>query len=270
MRLLTLARDLTRRKARERDSLFVAEGTRSVGELMESGLEITGMLASVQLREDERGRALLERAERRGIPISEVSTSEFASAAGTESPQGVLMIARVPERFLEPSASRADLRLLVLDSIQDPGNLGTIIRTAHALGVDTTVALPGTVDIWNAKVVRSAMGALFAHNVLKLGWDEVAGFLDAQAVPLWATDAGGEPIDRGGSPPPRLAIALGNEGAGLGAAVRQRADRTISIPMAAGTESLNVAVTAGIVLFALRGSGAGACPQPHWSTAAEQ
>ncbi|MGQ0764827.1 MAG: TrmH family RNA methyltransferase [Gemmatimonadota bacterium] len=265
MRLLTLARDLTRRKARERDSLFVAEGTRSVEELLESSLEIIGMLASVQLREDERGRAVLERAERRGVEISQVSTSEFASAAGTESPQGVLMIGRIPVRTLDASASRPELRLLVLDSIQDPGNLGTIIRTAHALGVDTTVALPGTVDIWNAKVVRSAMGALFAHNALKLNWEEAAAFLDSQAVPLWASDPTGEPVDRLGSPPPRLAIALGNEGAGLSAVVRRRADRTIAIPMAEQMESLNVAVAAGIVLFALRGE-ARIFSQPDWSS----
>ena len=163
MRLLTLARDLRRRKSRERQGLFVVEGVRSVEELLGSPLAVRGILTAPQLADAPRGRALLERLGASTVEHSAVNEAEFRSAAETESPQGVLAIAEIPERELSSLAGATPLRLLVLDALQDPGNVGTILRTAAALGADATVALPGTVDLWNAKVVRSAMGAHFHH-----------------------------------------------------------------------------------------------------------
>src|SRR6266536_1453316 len=163
VRLLTLARDLRRRKSRERQSLFVVEGVRAVEELLQSPLVIRGILSAPQLAGAPRGSALLDRIATGSIEHSRVNEAEFRSAAETESPQGILAIAEIPARSLESLTALAPLRLLVLDAIQDPGNAGTIVRTAAALGADATIALPGTVDLWNAKVVRSAMGAHFHH-----------------------------------------------------------------------------------------------------------
>jgi TrmH family RNA methyltransferase len=250
MRVLTLARDLRRRKARERDGLFVVEGIRSVEELLRSPLEVVGVLAAPKLAESARGEALRRTAVEQGRLLSEVSDREFQSAAETESPQGVLAVARIPARSLEDLASRSPLRLLVLDAIQDPGNVGTIVRTAAALGATGTIALPGTVDLWNAKVVRSAMGAHFHHLAFHSTWDALRAFLDAEQVPLWAADARGDglPAER----PERLALAVGNEGGGLSDTVRSFAVRLVSLPVAPMVESLNVAVAAGILLYELR------------------
>jgi RNA methyltransferase, TrmH family len=252
MRLLTLSRDLTRRKAREREALFVAEGVRAVAELLDSSLDVVGMLCGPQLAGTERGRALVAAAQGKGIEISEVSEREFASAAGTDSPQGVLAVGRIPERTLEPLRARPKLRLVVLDSVQDPGNVGTIVRTAMALGADATLALPGTVDVWNAKVVRSAMGAVFHHHAMTASWEELRLFLESEGIELWAADRGGDsPASL--SAPSRLAVALGNEGSGLSEPIRASATRTVTIPMNPAAESLNVAVAAGILLAGLRG-----------------
>jgi len=252
VKLLTLARDLQRRKARERQQRFVAEGLRTVETLLASPLEVTGLLATEALRADTRGAALLASAEERGIPVLTVTEQELESAADTDTPQGVLAVAAIPSPPLaEPVGP---VRYLVLDALQDPGNVGTVVRTAAALGVSATIALPGTVDFWNAKVVRSSMGALFHHPVHALSWDALEAFLAAHAVELWATDMDGEalPTVATGPLPERMAVVVSNEGAGLSPHVARAVQRTVSIPMAPGVESLNVAVATAIVLYALR------------------
>jgi len=251
LRLLTLARDLRRRKSRERQALFVVEGVRSVEELLQSPLAIRGILTAPQLADAPRGRVLLDRIAETVVEHTPVNEAEFRSAAETDSPQGVLAIAEIPQRKLSALSGVAPLRLLVLDALQDPGNVGTILRTAAALGADATVALPGTVDLWNAKVVRSAMGAHFQHMAFHATADELFGFLDAEAVPLWAADAGGAPVESM-TPPERLALAVGNEGAGLSSPIRERAGATVSLPIVRSVESLNVAVATGILLYQLR------------------
>jgi TrmH family RNA methyltransferase len=252
VKLLTLARDLRRRRARERHRLFVAEGVRTVDELLRSDLAVRGVLASPELA--AASRAALEAAARvRGVTMTELDARDFASAADTDSPQGVLAIGEVPTRELSDLALPATARLVVLDAVQDPGNVGTILRTSAALGASATLALPGTVDLWNAKVVRSAMGALFHRPALSSTWDELDTFLVKTGTELWGADAAGEAVDRSrGSRPARLALAVGNEGAGLSADATTRARRLVGLPIASEIESLNVAVATGILLYELR------------------
>ena len=252
MKLLTQARDLQRRKARERHQRFVAEGLRTVETLLASPLEVYGLLVTAELAVDPRGAALLEMAAARGIPVQTVSESELASAADTETPQGVLAIAAIPAA--EISAPEGAARFLVLDALQDPGNVGTVIRTAAALGVTATLALPGTVDLWNGKVVRSSMGALFHHPVCALSWEDLAGFLARHGVALWAADMDGDPLPdvATGVLPERIALVVSNEGSGLSPHVAAAVARRLSIPMDPMVESLNVAVATSIVLYALR------------------
>ncbi len=251
MRLLTLARDLKRRKSREKQALFVAEGVRAVEDLLDSQITVRGLLVAPQLDGAQRGAALRARIGDLAFETARVNEAEFRSAAETDSPQGVLAIAEIPSHSLGTFANRPSLRLLVLDAVQDPGNVGTILRTAEALGVDATIALPGTVDLWNAKVVRSAMGALFRHAAMHASLDQLHEFIGANGVALWGADAGGEPVSTL-SAPSRLALAVGNEGAGLSSSLRERAERLVSLPVSGSVESLNVAVATGILLYQLR------------------
>lgn len=251
MRLLTLARDLRRRKARERQSLFVAEGVRSVEELLRSPLVVRGVLTAPQLADAPRGRALLDQISRSSIAHENLKEAEFRSAAETESPQGVLAIGEIPARSFAALSGVSPFRLLVLDALQDPGNVGTVLRTAAALGVDATVALPGTVDLWNPKVVRAAMGAHFHSTAFHTTADELFLFLDTESIPLWAAEPGGQTVESM-QPAPRLAVAVGNEGSGLSSSVRERAAATISISIAKSVESLNVAAATAILLYQLR------------------
>ena len=250
VKLLTLARDLKRRKAREKNRLFVAEGVRAVEELLRSPLAIRGVLTAPQLRDAPRGAALLESLVAKGVPMQEVAPLEFASAAETESPQGVIAIADVPERSLDDLAPDWRGVILVLDGVQDPGNVGTILRSAAALGARAALALPGTVDLWNAKVVRSAMGAHFKHPAFSCTWTDVDAFRARTNARVLAADVRGEPVTAGRAAE-RVLLVVGNEGAGISDAARSRADALISIPIAHDVESLNVAVASGILLYLL-------------------
>ena len=252
MKLLTLARDLKRRKAREKQRLFVAEGVRAVEALLGSSLTVRGALVAPQLHEAPRGAALAGRLEQRAIPTEQVTAAEFASAAETDSPQGVLAVAVVPEHSLATLPADWTGILLVLDAVQDPGNVGTILRTASALRAVATVALPGTVDLWNAKVVRSGMGSHFTHPAFSSTWNELDTFRSRKPLALWTADAAGDDAAvLAARRPARLALVVGNEGAGVSADARARAERSVAVPIATGTESLNVAVATGILLYTL-------------------
>ncbi|MGI9077200.1 MAG: TrmH family RNA methyltransferase [Gemmatimonadaceae bacterium] len=248
---MTLARDLKRRKGRERRGFFVAEGVRATEELFRSQIPLKGVIVSPPLSGNPRGASLLTAIAERDIPVRAVTESELLSASDSETTQGILAIGEIPDRNLEALVVPARARLLILDGIQDPGNLGTLIRTAAAFGATATIVLPGTVDPWNAKVVRGAMGALFRHPVFSCTWEALDVFLQRQAIQLWGSSGDGEPMS-GVKFPERIAIAAGNEGSGLSSFARARVQRLIAIPIDPSVESLNVAVAAGILLYGAR------------------
>jgi len=227
------------------------EGVRTVEELSRSALAIHGVLVAPQLADAPRGAALRASLRDRGVEILDVSAQEFASAAETESPQGVLAIAAVPPHSLDTLVLPPCARIVVLDAVQDPGNVGTIIRTAAALGAAAVVAMPGTVDLWNAKVVRSAMGAGFFLPTVACTWNALDAFRHRESFALWGADAAGTPLHEL-KPADRLALVVGNEGAGLSDDARGRVDRLAALPIASTVESLNVAVATGILLYQLR------------------
>ncbi len=216
-----------------------------------SPVPIVGALVGPELTRTPRGVALLEALVARGVRTEEASAHDFASAADTDAPQGILVAAEVPGWTLD--ALPAGGNIVVLDAVQDPGNVGTILRTAAALGAAGTVALPGTVDLWNAKVIRSAVGAQFRHPAVTASWEAFQSFLTERGLPLWATTLEGTPLARVECTTP-VALAVGNEGAGLSRTTLDHAARRVSIPITDGAESLNVAVATGIVLYHLRRS----------------
>ena len=251
MKPLSVARDLKRRRARERSGLFVAEGVRCVEELLASSVAVRCVVISPALRQTGRGQglesAIRATAASRGLELTEASDAELSAAASTDTPQGIVAIAVQPERSFENIPGSG--LVLLLDAIQDPGNVGTILRTAQAFGVAATVALPGTVDLWNPKVVRAAMGALFSQHAFHAEPDATLDYLRRRNITLLATGAAGEPVKRLGAGQ-AVAIVVGNEAGGVSAELANAAARTVAIPIT-GVESLNVAVATGILLYAL-------------------
>jgi len=162
-----LLRSLAQRKHREAEGLFVAEGVRAVEDLAASALPVRFAAASSSLEDGPRGAALRRALASRGVPVREIGDRELREFAGTEHPQGILAVAEIPRGGF--AAMRVDAEpavVLVLDAVQDPGNFGTLVRTAEALGAVGVVSLPGTVDAWNPKSVRAAMGSSFRLPVV--------------------------------------------------------------------------------------------------------
>lgn len=224
---------------------------RAVEELLKSPLTIRGVLVAPQLADAPRGALLLDSLRQRGAEVSQVSALEFASAAETESPQGVLAVAEIPTWSLDQLPLASTWRMVLLDGVQDPGNVGTIVRTAAALGALAVLAMPGTVDLWNAKVVRSTMGASFHTPAFACTWTALDAFRSSVPLTMWGADADGRPLDAL-DVPDHLIIAVGNEGSGLSSDARSRIDVLASLPISASVESLNVAVATGILLYQVR------------------
>jgi RNA methyltransferase, TrmH family len=245
-----LLRGLAQRKIREAERCFVVEGVRAAEDLLASPLRVRFLAHLSSLGDGERGRALLERAAHRGIRTVTVDDADLARVADTQTPQGVVAVAEMPETRLDdlfrPSGPTV---LLVLDAVQDPGNFGSMVRSAEALGAAGVVVLPGTVDPWNAKAVRSAMGASFRLPVVAADWAELGPWLRDHGFAVLAADAGGEPL--GDDVPDRAALVLGNEGAGVSTETRIHADRVVGIPLRGRAESLNVGAAAAILLYEL-------------------
>lgn len=247
MSLPTLIRDLHRRKARERRELALAEGVRLVEEMLQAGVACKGVAVSPQLATTPRGRQLMESLEAAGVPRTECSEAELAELAATEHPQGVVAVYAPRAWTLDDLRPSPGHPLVILDAVQDPGNVGTIARTAFALGASGMIALPGTADLVNPKVVRGAMGALFRLPHLAADDVGVANWVASSGIRLWVTDVNGERVGQAGEGE-TLAVVLGNEGAGVREEWVARADRLVSIPIRDEAESLNVAIAAGIIL----------------------
>jgi len=246
--LHSLIRDLQRRKARERRGLVVAEGRRLVADALASGAAVKAVLAADDVAAGPAA-ALLADAAARGITTEVTSRKEFDALADTETPSGVLAVLEWAPLALDGvTFPEGPVLVLVLDAVQDPGNVGTMIRTAFALGAAATVALDGTADLRSPKVLRSAMGALFRHPVAQASAADCLAYLETNGVVLWAATMDGAPIVTETQLPSRLALAVGNEGGGIRPELLSRAARRVAVPMREGAESLNAAVAVGILL----------------------
>jgi RNA methyltransferase, TrmH family len=253
--LQSTVRDLQRRKARGRRGLAVIEGVRLVEEALAAGLEFKGALVSPDLARTTRGQALTADLASHAVTVEQVGARVFADLAGTDTPQGVLAI--VQPRFWTVAEITGG-PLLVVDGVQDPGNVGTLIRTAHALGAAASLLLRGSADPLNPKALRAAMGATFRHPVVQLDDGPFITWARQHAYVLWAAAADGVPLARALDAQPSrtelIAVIVGNEGAGIRPQLNAIAAQRVAIPLARGAESLNVAVAAGILLYeVLRG-----------------
>ena len=192
------------------------------------------------------GTELLGLAERMGAILTEVPPRLLAKAATTDTPPPVLAVAAIPRGPVHRTASG-----LVLDGLQDPGNLGTILRTAWGSGVGAIWATPGTVDFYAPKVLRAAQGAHFHLSLQESARDTLPALIRREGWWLAAAEAeGGVPFWQAELRLPCL-ICIGNEARGIGADLYEAADERVSIPLARGVDSLNAAVSAGVILFEL-------------------
>lgn len=239
---------LRQRKTREREGLVLVEGIRAVEEALSAGAEATFAVTAPRLLSLAGGEELRDALARSGVETVETDDAGLAHLADTEHPQGVLLVCRQPDS--DAAAVRSQARLLVLDALQDPGNVGTLIRAATAFALDGVVVLDGTADPWGAKAVRASAGMVFRVPLVQTTWDEALARFRGVGVPLLVADAKGADVTdvprEGG-----WALAVGNEGAGPRDELRHEAAAVVRIPMPGPAESLNAGVAGSILLYAL-------------------
>lgn len=229
-----------RAKERRAESAFVAEGVRLIEEAANSNWGFRFVLYDETL--SARGRSQVERLKSRGVECDEIPSSLMKSLSDTETSQGILAVLNLSPIPYPASPTF----LLIPDSIRDPGNLGTLIRSADAAGVDAALIPPETTDPFAPKVVRAGMGAHFRLPIISMGWESMADKLKGLQVLI--ADMDGESCWETDLRPP-LALIVGGEAEGASEEARKLATRTIKIPMAGKTESLNASVAGSVLMF---------------------
>jgi TrmH family RNA methyltransferase len=251
---------LARPRERARRGQFLVEGVRSVEAAVHAGAPLVEVLAADGAADDPRVAALLTAAVDAGVPVHLVGARALERVSDAQTAQGVVAVARsgVADLDARPDALAGATTVVVLDGVQDPGNVGTVVRTAAWFGAAAVVAGPGTADFEGPKAVRSAMGGLWDVRLARtVALGRALDALRAAGLALYGADLAGTPA-AGWHPGGPAALVLGSEAHGLSAAARARLDGTVRIeapspagaPVGAprGVESLNVAVAAGILL----------------------
>ncbi|MGD8554938.1 MAG: RNA methyltransferase [Anaerolineales bacterium] len=230
-----------RRRARHREGVFVVEGVRLVREAVAAQWPARMVLHTDKL--DERGRGLVNNLARLGAEVHAVSPAVMSACSDTESAPGLLAVLELPEFELPQQPTL----IVVVDGITDPGNLGTLLRTCLAVRVQAVLYTEGTVDPFNAKVVRGGMGAHFRLPIVPVALDKLQAHLDD--MELWLAMPGqGVPYHEVDW---RLssALVIGNEAHGPQPALQDMIPKRVHIPMPGETESINVAIAAAVILF---------------------
>jgi TrmH family RNA methyltransferase len=245
--------NLKQKKYRSESGLFFAEGLRAVQEAVEFA-EITELFFTAEEKDKLDEIEILKTAKEKGARLYQADAKVMDKLSDTKTPQGVLAVIRIPKQSLQNlrpgTASDNNAPVIILDRIQDPGNLGTIIRTADAVGALGIILLEGCVDAYSPKVVRASMGSLFHLTVVQdvfpeeaLTWCYRHGYEPAAAVMQGASNLYKSDISK------KMAFIFGNEANGVSEELQVAAETRLFIPMAGQAESMNVAMAAGIVLF---------------------
>ena len=228
---------LSSKKAREEAGLFVSDGTK----LLEEAVKYFPGLHTVILSDG------VEAAVPASVRLVRVPGDVMESISPMQSPQGALFLCRLPEKK-KPEARPG---MLLLDGIQDPGNLGTILRTADALDIPV-VLLEGCADPYGHKVVRSSMGAVLRTDVVQATWAEVKAACAAAGIPVAVTALSDRAKDLRDADLKSMAVVIGSEGQGVRKEILEAADAELIIPMNPHCESLNAAVAATIVMWQMK------------------
>jgi len=233
-----------KRSEREDEGLFVIEGLRLAQEVISARVPTRFVLHTEHL--GARERSLINGLARLGAEVEEASQAALTAASSTETPPGLLAVVTRPELPIPDPRTF----VVVADRLADPGNLGSVLRSAWAAGVDTVFLTAGTVDAYNPKVVRGGMGAHFHVPIRQGDAEELTRSLEGLSIRV-AEARGGERYDQVDWRSP-VALVVGGEAAGIAESWRRTADGAVHIPMVDGAESLNAAVACGILVFEIR------------------
>jgi len=237
------------KKSRKSDNSFVVEGTRLTEEALKSSWNVKELFYSHSFKDSAEGQMLLDLARRKRIEVTEVQEKVVRKMAETQTPQGVVAVVEQRSFDLELFLDQKPAFTLALESLKDPGNLGTIIRTADALGVEGIFLSAQSVELYNPKVVRSSMGSLFHLPIFyPVPILELLHRLKGDIKIVASLASGGANCKQVDFSDP-ICLLIGGEAFGLSKEVQALADSKVSIPDYGSAESLNVSVAAGILMY---------------------
>lgn len=242
-------RALSNRKSRRETGLFFVEGIRLVGEAVQLRASITTLMVAPELLTSSFGREVVRSAREAGIPHFEVTPEVFHHVSQKEGPQGLAAIVRQKWHDLETVTEDSSMGWVVLEEVRNPGNLGTILRTCDAVGFAGVVLLGESTDPFDPAAVRGSMGAVFAQKLVRTDRDQLGDWLRAGDVKMVGAsdDAPMEYTDMRYEKP--TILCMGNEQHGLSAEYRDLCRDLVRIPMVGRSDSLNLAVATGVILY---------------------
>ncbi|HET6822785.1 MAG TPA: RNA methyltransferase [Anaerolineales bacterium] len=250
--LIKQARALHQKKARLGSGTFLVEGIHHIGEAVQGGWEVDSILYAPELLTSSFARDLISRM---GVASQPVSASVMESLADKDNPQGILAIVRQKQtridelKLSDAPGAQTIRRAAALVSPQDPGNVGTILRTLDAVGADALFLLDGGVELYHPTVIRSSMGTIFWKTVIQTSFDEFVTWARHDEYQLIGTSARGDVGYQTLVPQTFWILVLGNEQKGLSTAQTNACDVAVSLPMKGRVSSLNLAVAAGVLLY---------------------
>ena len=249
------------RRHRDRSGTFVVEGYRAIFRASDAGVVFDRIYVSPGLFLGPNEDALIARIADAGTPVIEVSEEPFRKAAYRDRPEGLLAVARQFDTSMESLDLGDEPLLLVVEAIEKPGNLGTMLRTADAAGCDAVIVCDPTTDPFNPNVVRASTGMLFVVPLAVASTDDTIEWLRNHEVNTFATTPDADSLHTDADLTGPVAIVIGTEQYGLSDSWLEGADHRVRIPMAGSADSLNAAMAAGITLFeAVRQRHAGRLP----------
>lgn len=245
------ARALRQRKHRDASGLFLVEGIRHVGEAVEAGAVIDAIYYAPQLLTSAFAGDLIKAQSKQGVACHAVSEGVFESLAERENPQGILAVVRQHQISLSRlNPDNFPWGVAVVEP-QDPGNVGTILRTIDAVGASGLILLGDSVDPYYATSVRASMGALFWHPVVSTSFETFAGWAEGHGYQVYGTSAQGVRDYREVAYQTPLIVLLGSEREGLSKDQASVCDELVCLPMRGKVTSLNLAVAAGVILYSV-------------------
>lgn len=250
---IKMARALQQRKNRQEARLFLAEGIRHVGEALEAGARFEGIYFTPERLKSSFGLGLVVRAAAAGIPVYAVTPEVFETIGEKENPQGILAVLRQNDPKLDDFGAGNFPWGVAVIAPQDPGNVGAVLRTIDAVGASGLILLDGGVDAYHPSAVRASMGALFWLPVIQADFETFRNWAGVGGYAVYGSSARAEVDYRQAIPYRRPCILLlGSEREGLSDEQRRACNEIVSLPMHGRASSLNLAVAAGVLLYAMR------------------
>lgn len=243
-------KSLHRKKDRWAKNSFFVEGVRGVEDCIKSGIRVEYLVYSDMLLSTNGGQQLLEEISYKDYKIYYISDKLFKEVSDTEKPQGILAVVKLHLKNIKEALLEKNNFLVLLDRIQDPGNLGTIIRTADAFGANGVIVTEGCVDVFNPKTIRSTMGSIFHVPIIYYGCiKEAIRDLKAYNIKIITTSLAAKKYSYEIDFNTSFSLVIGNEASGVSEEVIEASDSLIKIPMTGQAESLNAAIASSVIMY---------------------